>query len=251
MLHFLPRHRRGRRRACVRTVVVALLTVLLPGWDMFEAAAAPPPKGEGAKEDVGQGFNYVAPASDEAAEAIGQVRVPQGFKVELFAAEPRLANPVAFCIDEQNRFHVVETFRRKVAVIDVRNVMHWLDTDLASRTVAARNEMVKKFMQPPDLAQMTGPSEQLRLIEDRDGDGVADFDSVFSTKHNRMEDGIAAGVLARNGDVYFANIPSLWRLRDTDGDGTEDVRDELHYGYGVRYAFVGHDLHGLRFGPDG
>src|SRR5688572_21499973 len=255
MLHPTPRRGRGRRRAYVLAAVasMALLIPTLHRVGSSVAEAAPPPKsGEGAAEKVGQdGFNYVAPASDDAAEAISQVRVPQGFKVELFAAEPRLANPVAFYIDEQNRFYVVETFRRKVAVIDVRNVMHWLDTDLASRTVAARNEMVKKFMQPPDLAQMTGPSEQLRLIEDRDGDGKADFDSVFSAKHNRMEDGIAAGVLVRNGDVYFANIPSLWRLRDENGDGREDVRDELHYGYGVRYAFVGHDLHGLRFGPDG
>ena len=37
--------------------------------------------------------------------------MPAGLKVELFAAEPLLANPVAFCIDEQGRFYVAETFR--------------------------------------------------------------------------------------------------------------------------------------------
>lgn len=244
-----PNSRRSRG-VCVLVVAAVACVVTLPA--VWSLSAAVPPAGEGAAETVGEGgFNYVAPASDEAAEAISRVKVPEGFKVELFAAEPRLANPVAFYIDEQNRFYVVETFRRKVAVIEVRNVMHWLDDDLASRTVAARNAMVRKFMQPNELAQMTGPSERLRLIEDRDGDGRADFDRVFSTNHNRLEDGIAAGVLVRKGDVYFANVPSLWRLRDDDGDGKEDVREELHYGYGVRYAFVGHDLHGLRFGPDG
>ena len=249
---------RPSRRARVVAASLAVSGVVAVAFSVVlsvapAAVAVPPAKGEGAAETVGEGgFNYVAPASDEAAEAISRVKLPAGFKAELFAAEPRLANPVAFHIDEKNRFYVVETFRRKVAVIDVRNVMHWLDDDLASRTVAARNAMVKKFVtQASDLAQMTGPSERLRLIEDRDGDGAADFDSVFSAKHNRLEDGIAAGVLARNGDVYFANVPSLWRLRDENGDGREDVRDELHYGYGVRYAFVGHDLHGLRFGPDG
>ena len=33
--------------------------------------------------------------------------------MDLFAAEPLLANPVAFHIDEQGRFFVVETFRLK------------------------------------------------------------------------------------------------------------------------------------------
>src|SRR5262245_33611486 len=54
---------------------------------------------------------YVAPPSKEGELAIKRFRVPKGFKVELFAAEPLLANPVAFCIDEQGRFYVAETFR--------------------------------------------------------------------------------------------------------------------------------------------
>ena len=58
-------------------------------------------------------------------------------------------------------------------------------------------------------------------------------------------------MLARNGDVYFTCIPHLWKLRDKDGDGRADERQSLHYGYGVRFAFFGHDLHGLTIGPDG
>ena len=42
---------------------------------------------------------FVAPASDEGRDAIQQFKVPDGFKVELFAAEPRLANPVAFTVE--------------------------------------------------------------------------------------------------------------------------------------------------------
>ena len=194
---------------------------------------------------------FVAPASDEAEEALAQFTIPPGFKIELFAAEPQMANVAAFTVDEQNRFYVVETFRRKNAVIDIRGVMHWLDTDLASRTVGARIAELKKFQTPEEFAAMTKDSERIRLLEDRDGDGRADFDAVFTDGHNRVEDGIAAGVLVRNGDVWFTNVPSLWRLKDTDGDGVADVRDELQYGYGVRYNFNGHDLHGLRFGPDG
>ena len=32
-----------------------------------------------------------------------------------------------------------------------------------------------------------------------------------------------ASVLARKGDVYFANIPNLWLLRDTNSDITTDT----------------------------
>src|SRR5688572_19475460 len=194
---------------------------------------------------------FVMPASDEGELAVAQFKVPKGFKAELFAAEPLLANPVSFYIDQHNRFFVVETYRRKNAVIDIRNQMHWLDDDTASRTVAARVAMVKKYSDPPTLEGFTKDSERLKLLEDRDRDGKADFDTVFADGFNRIEEGIAAGVLVRGDDVYFANIPSLWRLRDTNRDGAADVRDELHYGYGVRYNFNGHDLHGLRFGPDG
>jgi quinoprotein glucose dehydrogenase len=194
---------------------------------------------------------FVAPASDEAEMAMHQFTVPKGFKVELFAAEPRLANPVSFCIDEHNRFYVVETFRRKGAVVDIRNEMSWLDEDTASRRVADRNAMVRRHRTPEEVEQMMQPSERIRILEDRDGDGKADFDKVFADGFNRLEDGIAAGVLVRGKDVFFTDIPSLWRLRDTNNDGVVDVRDELHYGYGVRYNFNGHDLHGLRFGPDG
>src|SRR5262245_23753063 len=53
----------------------------------------------------------IASASQEAERAIRAFRVPAGLKVELFAAEPLLANPVAFCIDEKGAAYVAETFR--------------------------------------------------------------------------------------------------------------------------------------------
>ncbi len=56
---------------------------------------------------------------------------------------------------------------------------------------------------------------------------------------------------SRKDDVWFACIPWLWKLRDTNGDGRADDRALLHEGYGVHVGFLGHDLHGLRFGPDG
>ena len=86
---------------------------------------------------------------------------------------------------------------------------------------------------------------------DRDGDGRADASTVFADGFNDPAAGIGAGILARKDDVWYACIPWLWKLRDTDGDGRADRRTLLHQGYGVHVGFLGHDLHGLKFGPDG
>src|SRR5205085_10392986 len=94
-------------------------------------------------------------------------------------------------------------------------------------------------------------ADQLRLVWDRTGSGKADTSTVFSGGYDRPEDGIAAGVLARKGSVYFACIPDLYLLKDTKGTNTADVKQSLSSGYGVRVQFYGHDLHGLRVGPDG
>jgi quinoprotein glucose dehydrogenase len=182
--------------------------------------------------------------------AIKQFKVPPGFKVELFAAEPQLANPVAFCFDEQGKCYVAETFRLHAGVTDIRGHMNWLDDDLASRTTEDLAAMFTKFL-GPKVNELTNNSERVRLIEDRDGNGRADFSTTFAEGFNSMVDGIGAGVLARKGNVWFANIPNLWLLRDTNRDGQADFRKSLHHGYGVRVGFLGHDLHGLRFGPDG
>ena len=193
----------------------------------------------------------VKPASDEGEKAIARFRVPSGLKVELFAAEPLLANPVAFWPDDHGRFYVAETFRHGQGVTDTRSHMNWLDDDLASRTVADRVAMYRKFFTPKQFADFSVAHDRIRRIEDRDGDGKADAATVFADGFNNPAVGIGAGVLARGGDVYFACIPDLWLLRDTNGDGVADERSALHAGYGVHVGFLGHDLHGLTFGPDG
>src|SRR5437588_823471 len=90
----------------------------------------------------------IAPASNEATLTLPRIRVPAGLKVELFAAEPMLANPVCFSIDEKGRFFVAETFRLHAGVTDIRGHMDWLDDDLAARSVADRVAMLKKHLGP-------------------------------------------------------------------------------------------------------
>src|SRR5262249_27169899 len=74
---------------------------------------------------------------------------------------------------------------------------------------------------------------------------------VFADGFRDPAVGLGAGLLVRKGDVYYTCIPDLWRLRDDNGDGKADIRTSLQHGYGVHVGFLGHHLHGLRFGPDG
>ena len=163
----------------------------------------------------------IAPASDQALKAIRSFRVPKGLKVELFAAEPLLANPVAFCIDEKGVVYVAETFRLHAGVTDTRGHMNWLDDDLACRTVADRVAMYKKYL-GSEFATYDVSTNACRRIVDRDGDGRADHATVFADGFNDPAAGLGAGVLAREGDVWFTCIPGLWKLRDTNGDGRAD-----------------------------
>ncbi len=214
---------------------------LLAAATLTAAQFAPPASGYAPK---------VMPASDEGETAIKRFRLPKGFKCELVAAEPLLANPVAFCIDEQGRFYVAETFRLHSGVTDIRGHMEWLDEDLASRSVAERVAMMKKH-EGERIANYAKDSDRVRLLVDTNGDGKLDKSTVFSDGYNHVPDGLGSGVLARKGDVYWTCIPDLWRLRDNNGDGVAEVKQSLHTGFGVRVGFLGHDLHGLRFGPDG
>ncbi len=191
-------------------------------------------------------------ATREAQRAMGRFKIPDGLNIELFAADPLLANPVAFCFDERGRLFVAEAYRigSGRGVEDNRGHMYWLDDDLAAKTVEDRVAYMKKH-HPDRVDDYTRYSDRIKLIEDSDGDGRADRANVFADGFNNIADGLGSGVLARGGVVYYTDIPHLWKLRDTDGDGHADERQSLHYGYGVHFAFFGHDLHGLVIGPDG
>jgi quinoprotein glucose dehydrogenase len=181
------------------------------------------------------------------ADALLQVQVDPKLKVSVWAAEPLLANPVAFAFDERGRCFVAETTRFGNGVPDTRGHMKWLDEDLACRTVEDRLKMYAKH----NYKGFEKFDDQLRLVWDSTGGGKADKSSVFAGGFNQLKDGLAAGVLARKGNVYFACIPDLYLLKDTKGENKADVRQSLSTGYGVRAQFLGHDLHGLRMGPDG
>jgi quinoprotein glucose dehydrogenase len=189
--------------------------------------------------------------SNEAQQAMSRFQMPKGVEASVWAAEPLLANPVSFCFDEKGRCYVAETFRLGHGVTDDRNHMNWLDDDMASRTVADRVSMYKKYAKDRFAKDYETAHERVKLVWDSKGAGKADQATVFADGFHNAADGLGAGVLARQGNVYYTCIPDLWLLKDTKGDGKADVKTSLATGFGVHVAFIGHDMHGLRMGPDG
>ncbi len=192
----------------------------------------------------------IAGASDEGQQAIAAFSAPDGFAIELVAAEPLLANPVAFYFDFDGNIYVAETFRHSRGVGDMRGHRDWLVDDLASRTVEDRLIAMKKNL-GAEFSAWAEEHDRISKLWDSDGDGVADQATVFADGFRDSLAGIGAGLLFDRGHLYYTCIPELWRLTDTDKDGVANKRDILSSGYGVHINFLGHDLHGLRKGPDG
>ena len=199
----------------------------------------------------------------DAANALKSISTDAGLKLDIWAFEPMLANPVAFAPDDRGRWYVSESYRqegRQVngkpivgGVVDNRGHMGWLNDDIAARTTDDRLRMMRKYY--PDAAKFKEAfetqEERIVALDDTNGDGKADKSTVFADGFREALDGTAAGIIARGNEVWWTNIPSLWRFQDSNGDAKADVKDRMLSGFGVKFAFRGHDMHGLRFGPDG
>jgi putative membrane-bound dehydrogenase-like protein len=185
-----------------------------------------------------------------------------GLKLDVWAAEPQLSNSVAFAFDGKGRVYLAESDRWAISVFDITQHTNWLWPDMSFRSVADRGAfLTNQFV--TNLAFLTQDSEVVRRVEDRDGDGKADHTGILATGFTNAVDGTAAGVLATREGIYFANIPSLWKLdaggaalpRSPDQNGPHGnaapPRSPLATGFGVHIGVSGHDLHGLIKGPDG
>lgn len=211
----------------------ALLLLFLP----LALLAAPP---EDAAPKLPDG-------TDAARKQMAAFRLPAGMKVELFAAEPKLASPVAIGLDEKGRVYVAEEHRFNAGTEENRTRAFLLEDDLQVRTLDDRLKMFKKYESKFDggMGWFTKHADQIRLLEDTTGSGRADKTTILAQFKEPL-DGLAAGVMAIDGDVYITCIPHLWVLKKGETKPTK-----LLTGFGVNAAFLGHDLHGLCRGPDG
>jgi len=188
-----------------------------------------------------------------ATAAMAAFRLPEGFTAELFAADPMLTNPIAFCLDEHGRVYVAEEHRFLEGTPENRSHNFMLDDDLQVITLADRLAMQTKWADKFDKgsAWFTQTSDIVRQLVDSNGDGKADQSTVFADGFDGPLDGLGSGLIARDGKVWFTCIPNLWLLSDKDNDGRADEKTALLEGFGVNAGFYGHDLHGLVWGVDG
>ena len=196
-----------------------------------------------------------SPAWSEATEGSKRFQLSSGLRLDVWAAEPQLSNSVAFAFDGKGQAYLAESDRWAISVFDITQKTNWLLADMAFRSVADRGAFLTNTF-ATNLSVLTRESEVVRRLADRNGDGRADHSDIVAQGFRDAVDGTAAGVLASRDGLYFANIPSLWRLpypsvsRTATPINAQRI-NPLVSGFGVHIGVSGHDLHGLIQGPDG
>ncbi|MBG84486.1 MAG: hypothetical protein CMJ40_08075 [Phycisphaerae bacterium] len=144
-------------------------------------------------------------------DALNSFILPDGYEINCFASEemfPELANPIAMTFDASGRLWVA-----------------------VSPTY-------------PHLIPGDAPDDKLLVLEDTDGDGVADRSTVFA-------DGlyIPTGFVLTGDGAYVVSQPNLLHVRDIDGDLVADERTIVLHGFGSEDSH--HSMSALTWGPDG
>jgi len=160
---------------------------------------------------VGWGL-LAAPAVDagEGAPAGRKLVVPEGYAIERVAGPPMVDRPITAALDERGRLYVADS--------------------------SGSNEKVE--------VQLEKKPHRVVRLEDKDGDGVYDAQTVFAEGMMFPE-----GTMWLDGSLYVAAPPSIWKLTDTDDDGVADERVEWFQGKTL--TGCANDLHGPYLGRDG
>jgi putative membrane-bound dehydrogenase-like protein len=137
------------------------------------------------------GCGRSGPGSLSPSQALKSFQLSEPFRLELFAAEPDILDPVDMVFDESGRAFVAE-------MLDL----------------------------PYDPADGKPALSRIRMLEDTDGDGRADRSTVFA--ENVLQ---VSGLLPWKGGFIVPAAPEILYLKDTDGDGRADVRQVLFTGF--------------------
>ena len=170
-----------------------------------------PKKGPPPKLDV---VTHAGLSPEAAAKAM---TVPEGFSVQLFAGEPDVHQPIAFCTDDRGRLWVVEAY-----------------------TYPRRNPHPGPVL--PDDQKKLG--DKILIFEDTDGDGKFDKKTVFMEGLN-----LVSGIEVGFGGVWIGAAPYfLFVPHDEKTDKAGEPKILLD-GWG--YEDTHETLNTFVWGPDG
>ena len=151
------------------------------------------------------------------AEKAAQVAtVPAGYELKVFAAEPDIVNPIAFCMDDRARVWVVEgmTYPQR-----------------------AKTE--------PGAPEWLGGADRILVFEDTDGDGHFDKRTVFMEGLN-----LVSGIEVGFGGVFVGAPPNLIFIPvENWDDPTPGKVEVLLNGWGLNDTHE--TLNTFHWGPDG
>lgn len=133
------------------------------------------------------------------AESQKHIIVPEGFRAELFAAEPQIDKPLCMNWDERGRLWIAET-------IDYPNEL-----------------------KPEGLGR-----DRIKICEDTDGDGRADKFTIFAEKLS-----IPTSLTFSQGGLIVHQAPQTLFLKDNDGDDKADERRVLFEGWRTHDTHAG------------
>jgi len=196
------------------------------------------------------------------------VEIADGLALSLWASDSLAPDPIALAMDEQGRAYITRTQRQKNSEFDIRGHMQWATPSIQLKTVEDRRQFLRDTLSPErsaknewlkdlngdgshDWRDLTIEKEEVFLISDESGDGIADASQlVIKDFHEEVTD-VAGAVLPYGESVYLGVAPDMWRLQDTDGDNILDKKESISHGYQIHVGFSGHGMSGLTVGPDG
>jgi putative membrane-bound dehydrogenase-like protein len=144
-------------------------------------------------------------------EALARMEAPEGFSVDLVAAEPDVAQPIAMTFDARGRLWVVE-----------------------GHTYPVRDE-----------GNYHEGKDRILIFEDADGDGSFETRKVFAENIN-----LASGIAVGFGGVYVGAAPYLLFYPDKDQNDLPDGEPEILLdGWG--WQDTHETLNAFTWGPDG
>jgi putative membrane-bound dehydrogenase-like protein len=124
-------------------------------------------------------------------EALKRFHLNQDFRIELFASEPEVMDPVEMVFDENGKVYVAE---------------------------------MRDYPEDPPPGRPA--RSRIRLLEDTDGDGKIDRSSVFADEVLEV-----SGILPWKGGLIVTSAPDILFMKDTNGDGRADLREVLYTGF--------------------